>query len=57
MTGDVGVAGQPAGATSSAGADSPRPGLQNFDFKPLFTVGSFHFTKPMLHRGALARSW
>jgi F-type H+-transporting ATPase subunit a len=26
----------------------PAPGLQDFDFKPLFKVGSFGFTKPML---------
>ena len=26
----------------------PAPGLHTFDFKPLFTVGSVDFTKPML---------
>jgi F-type H+-transporting ATPase subunit a len=31
-----------------SGCGFPAPGLQDFDFKPLFTVGSFHFTKPML---------
>ena len=28
------------------GCGFPAPGLQNFDFKPIFTVGSFDFTKP-----------
>jgi F-type H+-transporting ATPase subunit a len=36
------------GATSSTGADFPAPGLQNFEWKPFFTIGSFGFTKPML---------
>jgi F-type H+-transporting ATPase subunit a len=31
-----------------SGCGFPAPGLQNFYFKPLFTVGSFAFTKPML---------
>jgi F-type H+-transporting ATPase subunit a len=26
----------------------PAPGLHSFDFKPIFSVGSFDFTKPML---------
>ena len=26
----------------------PAPGLNSFDFKPLFSIGSFDFTKPML---------
>ncbi|WP_327288667.1 F0F1 ATP synthase subunit A [Streptomyces sp. NBC_01198] len=26
----------------------PAPGLNSFDFKPIFSVGSFDFTKPML---------
>jgi F-type H+-transporting ATPase subunit a len=31
-----------------SGCGFPAPGLENFYFKPLFTVGSFGFTKPML---------
>jgi F-type H+-transporting ATPase subunit a len=31
-----------------SGCGFPAPGPQDFQFKPLFTVGSFHFTKPML---------
>ena len=26
----------------------PAPGLNSFDFKPIFSIGSFDFTKPML---------
>jgi F-type H+-transporting ATPase subunit a len=31
-----------------SGCGYPAPGLQSFDFKPLFSIGSFHFTKPEL---------
>lgn len=31
-----------------SGCGFPAPGLQNFEYKPLFSIGSFHFTKPML---------
>src|SRR5258708_33752834 len=31
-----------------SGCGFPSPGLQSFDFKPLFSIGSFPFTKPML---------
>ena len=31
-----------------SGCGYPAPGLQNFDFKPLFTIGSWGFTKPEL---------
>ncbi len=31
-----------------AGCGFPAPGLNEFDFKPIFTVGSFYFNKPML---------
>jgi F-type H+-transporting ATPase subunit a len=30
------------------GCGYPAPGLQDFEFRPIFSVGSFHFTKPML---------
>jgi F-type H+-transporting ATPase subunit a len=47
MTGDVRVEAASACHLFS-GCGFPAPGLQDFNFKPLFTVGSFHFTKPML---------
>ncbi len=31
-----------------SGCGFPSPGLNSFVFKPLFTVGGFHFNKPML---------
>ncbi|MER7585202.1 F0F1 ATP synthase subunit A [Kitasatospora sp. NPDC097691] len=31
-----------------AGCGFPAPGLNEFDFKPIFTIGSFYFNKPML---------
>lgn len=33
---------------SPAGCGFPAPGLNSFDFKPIFSIGSFDFTKPML---------
>jgi len=33
---------------SSSGCGFPAPGLNSFDFKPIFSIGSFDFTKPML---------
>jgi F-type H+-transporting ATPase subunit a len=49
VTGDVQVVAAPAGGCHIfSGCGYPAPGLQDFDFKPLFTVGSFNFTKPML---------
>ena len=52
MIGDVGVIADPAvpggGCHIFSGCGFPSPGLQSFDFRPLFSVGSFNFTKPML---------
>ncbi len=55
MSGDVEVVAALKGAGEAtggchlfSGCGFPAPGLQDFDFKPLFSVGSFHFTKPML---------
>jgi F-type H+-transporting ATPase subunit a len=42
------VAAPEGGCHIFSGCGFPAPGLQNFNFKPLFTVGSFGFTKPML---------
>ena len=47
MTGDVAVLAG-GGCHIFSGCGYPAPGLQSFDFRPLFTVGSFNFTKPML---------
>ncbi len=46
MTGAVAAAA--GGCHIFSGCGYPAPGLQDFDFKPLFTIGSFGFTKPML---------
>src|ERR1700685_2060070 len=49
MIGDARVVADAAGGCHLfSGCGFPAPGLQNFSFKPLFSVGSFHFTKPML---------
>jgi len=49
VTGDVQVVAAPAGGCHIfSGCGYPAPGLQDFDFKPIFTIGSFGFTKPML---------
>jgi F-type H+-transporting ATPase subunit a len=47
VTGDVGVLAS-GGCHIFSGCGFPSPGLQSFEYKPLFSVGSFHFTKPML---------
>ncbi len=46
MTGAVAAAA--GGCHIFSGCGYPAPGLQDFEFTPLFTIGSFHFTKPML---------
>lgn len=46
MTGDVAAAA--GGCHIFSGCGFPAPGLEDFDFKPLFTIGSFNFTKPEL---------
>lgn len=49
MTGQVAVAAASGGGCHIfSGCGFPAPGLQNFDFKPIFSIGSFHFTKPIL---------
>ena len=53
MTGDVGVLAKGAAEAAGGchifgGCGFPSPGLQSFEFRPLFSIGSFHFTKPML---------
>ena len=52
MTGDILAAAGPmttaSGCHLGSGCGYPAPGLQDFDFRPIFTVGSFGFTKPML---------
>jgi F-type H+-transporting ATPase subunit a len=46
VTGDVQVVA--GGCHLFSGCGFPSPGLQSFDFTPLFSIGSFHVTKPML---------
>jgi F-type H+-transporting ATPase subunit a len=49
VTGDVAVsAAATGGCHIFSGCGYPAPGLQNFDFRPLFTIGSWGFTKPEL---------
>jgi F-type H+-transporting ATPase subunit a len=47
VTGDVGVLAS-NGCHIFNGCGFPAPGLQDFEWKPFFSIGSFHFTKPML---------
>jgi F-type H+-transporting ATPase subunit a len=47
VTSDVGVLAG-GGCHLFSGCGFPAPGLQSFDYRPLFTIGSFNFTKPML---------
>ena len=47
MTGDVSALAS-GGCHIFSGCGFPAPGLQDFEWKPLFSIGSFDFTKPML---------
>src|SRR6202023_2154598 len=47
VTGDVGVLGS-GGCHIFNRCGFPAPALQDFNWKPFFTIGSFGFTKPML---------
>ena len=47
MTGDVGVLAS-GGCHIFSGCGFPAPGLQDFEWRPFFTIGSFSFSKPML---------
>ena len=42
------VAAGSSGCHIFSGCGYPAPSLNDFDFKPIFSTGSFHFTKPML---------
>lgn len=46
MTGDVAAAA--GGCHLFSGCGFPAPGLQDFDFRTLFTIGAWHVTKPEL---------
>jgi F-type H+-transporting ATPase subunit a len=49
VTGDSAAAAAATGGCHIfSGCGYPAPGIEDFDFKPLFTIGSFGFTKPML---------
>ena len=47
MTGEVSALAS-GGCHIFSGCGFPAPGLQDFNWKPFFSIGSFHFTKPML---------
>jgi F-type H+-transporting ATPase subunit a len=47
VTGDVGVLAS-NGCHIFNGCGFPAPGLQDFNWKPFFSIGAFHFTKPIL---------
>ena len=50
MTGDIQAvaAASGGGCHIFSGCGFPSPSLEDFDFRPIFSIGSFHFTKPML---------
>jgi len=49
VIGDVQVAAAGSGGCHIfSGCGFPAPSLDSFDFTPIFSIGSFHFTKPML---------
>lgn len=37
-----------SGCHLGSGCGFPAPSLGNFQFTPIFSIGAFHFTKPML---------
>lgn len=45
---DPAVTAFPGGCHLFSGCGFPAPSLEDFQFKPIFSIGSFHFTKPML---------
>jgi F-type H+-transporting ATPase subunit a len=49
VIGNVRMVAAPAGGCHiNSGCGYPSPSLNSFNFRPLFTIGSFQFTKPML---------
>jgi len=49
VTGNVHVtAAGSGGCHIFSGCGFPAPSLNDFDFRPIFSIGAFHFTKPML---------
>jgi F-type H+-transporting ATPase subunit a len=45
---DVSVTSTASGCHLFSGCGFPAPSLDDFNFKPIFSIGVFHFTKPML---------
>lgn len=45
---DVAVLTPASGCHLFSGCGYPAPSIDNFYFKPIFSIGGFHFTKPML---------
>ena len=49
MTGDIqAIAAGSGGCHIFSGCGYPAPSLEDFDFRPIFSIGAFHFTKPIL---------
>jgi len=49
VTGDIqAIAAGSGGCHIFSGCGYPAPSLESFDFTPIFSIGSFHFTKPDL---------
>jgi F-type H+-transporting ATPase subunit a len=50
VTGDIQAiaAAGSGGCHIFSGCGYPAPSLEDFDFRPIFSIGAFHFTKPML---------
>jgi F-type H+-transporting ATPase subunit a len=48
VIGDVKAIAAGSGCHIFTGCGYPAPSIDDFDFRPIFSIGAFHFTKPML---------